>query len=144
MAKTLALDLMAVLGMAASAPEVARVIAENAFHDTYDDPPFRRYVGAEKQGVDLLFEDKRVIDVQIYVQATGSYSAFAQPLPFGIEKGMTQRQIHHLLGPPIKCDHIDSQYLLSDGEVRLVVVYDKKGVVRYLSAGLPPSRRQTH
>jgi hypothetical protein len=132
--KSLASDLLAVLGKNASNPKVVRAVAEHALDDVWEDPElFRRYVGSEKKGVDLLFKDDRVVDVQIHVQPTKGYCAFAEPLPFGIQKGMTQQQVHELLGTPQAADSIDSKYLMRDRNFRLAVVYDSTGVVRYLS-----------
>lgn len=135
--KSLASDLIALLGKGVADQEVRRAIADHALRDVYDDPPFCRYIGSKGKGVDLLFENDRAVDVQIHVQPTKVYSEFAEPLPFGLRKGMNQAQVDQLLGKSQAADEFDSQYLLHDGQVRLTVVYDKQGVVRYLSVGLP-------
>jgi hypothetical protein len=133
--KTVASDLLAVLGKKASDPEVVRAVAEHALDHVYDDPPLRRYVGSQEQGAALLFNKDRVVDVQIYVQPTKLYHALAGPLPFGLQKGMTRQQVHELLGSP-EIDDFDSQYLVRDRNLCLTVVYHKTGVVRYLSVAL--------
>lgn len=131
--KSLASDLLSVSGKRASDAEVKNLIAERALHDSYDDPPFRRYLGSKKLGVDILFQSDRIVDIQIYAQPTNLYSAFEEALPFGIERGMTQQQVHHLLGVPEAFDEFDSKYLMNDKNCLLTVAYDKRGVVRYLS-----------
>ena len=126
-------DLLSVLGKSASDPEVIRVIVDNDLVDSYDDPPFRRYVGSEKKGADLLFDNNRVLDIQIYVQSTGPYSAYSDSLPLGIKKGMTQSEVHQILGAPESSDQFDSKYLMKSENAKLTVTYDDKGVVRYMS-----------
>jgi hypothetical protein len=142
---SLASDLISVLGKYDTDADVRRVIAEHDLLDTFDDPPlWRRYVGSDRKGIDLLFEEGRVIDVQVFVEPDASHSAFSADLPFGIQRGMTQQQIHELLGEPESSDEIDSRYFMVDYPLRLMVVYDRTGTVRYLSLCLPedvPGRR---
>ena len=136
---SLASDLIALLGKSPTDPDVRRAIAAYDLVDVDDDPPSRRYVGSEKKGVDVLFESDRVIDIQFYVRPTKPYSAFSEPLPFGIRAGMTQNQVHHLLGEPNSYDKFDSKYFMRNGEkaIQVTVVYNTAMVVEYLSVGLP-------
>jgi hypothetical protein len=134
---SLASDLISVLGKYDTDAEVLRVIAEHDLSDAAEDPPWRRYVGSCRKGVDLLFEEGRIIDLQVFVEPDASHSSFSATLPFGIQRGMTQQQIHALLGTPDASDEIDSRYFMKDRPLRLMVVYDRTGIVRYLSLCLP-------
>ena len=138
-------DLISVLGKHDTDAEVLRIIAEHDLNDTDEDPSsWRRYVGSGRKGVDLLFEEGRIIDLQVFVEPDTFHSAFPAALPFGIQRGMTQRQIHDLLGEPDSSDKIDSRYFVNDPPLRLMVVYDQTSIVRYLSLCLPediPGRR---
>jgi hypothetical protein len=134
-------DLLSTLGKGAAGAEVRQAIADYDLVDVYDDPPFRRYVGSKSRGLCLLFENDRVIDIQIYARPTKSYSEFSDPLPFEIQKGSNQQQVHQLLGKPEIFDQFDSKYTMKDGAVRLTIVYNNSGVVRYLSIALPKELR---
>ncbi len=87
--------------------------------------------------MNLLFDNDQAVDVQIHVQPTKLHSEFAEPLPFGLQKGMNRQQVHQLLGKPEAADEFDSCYLIQDRRVQLIVVFDERDVVRYLSVGLP-------
>ena len=126
-------ELLSLLGKKATSNEVANVIHKYNLIDVYDDPPGRKYVGSSEAGVDLLFENDEVFDIQIYVQGTKTHTAFSEGLPFEVRRGMTEKQIHALFGEPGFKDVVGSKYLLSDGSARLAVVYDKSRVVSYLS-----------
>jgi hypothetical protein len=135
---SLASDLISVLGKHDADAEVSRVVAKHDLVDTVEDQPlWRRYVGSNRKGVDLLLEEGRIVDLQVFVEPDASHSAFSAPLPFGIQRGMTQKQIHRLLGEPDSADEIGSRYFMKDRPLRLMVVYDQSGIVRYLSLCLP-------
>ncbi|PPK44430.1 hypothetical protein B0G57_10810 [Trinickia symbiotica] len=126
-------DLISILGKATSAAEVVDVVNRYGLRDVYDDPPFRRYVGSSEKGVDLLFENEKVLDIQIYAQRSQTHMPFPVELPFGIKAGMTDKQIHALLGEPEIRDSIGSKYTALEGLAKLTIVYDKSNVVSYVS-----------
>lgn len=134
---TAASDLIAVLGKASGEPEFKRVTSAHGLADVIDDPPSRSYVNAKKKGIGVMLEDDEVIDVQIYVQPTKMFGAYQEPLPFGLRAGMTQEQVHQVLGKADRFDEYDSHYLMSAENLKLTVVYDRSGVVRYLSVARP-------
>ena len=136
MTSSLSSMLLGILGKNVASPEVEQVIKEYALADIQDDPPSRRYLGSMSSGLSLLFHDDRLIDVQFYAKPTKKYQSYAQPLPFGIEKGMRQEGIHRILGEPAKSDETYSRYLRLNDGIKLVIEYDKTGVVRYVSASL--------
>ena len=126
-------DLISILGKAASSAEVANVVNDYALLDAYDDPPFRRYLGSSQKGVDLLFENEKVLDIQIFIQRSETHAPFSGELPFGVKVGMTDRDVHSVIGEPELRDSIGSKYTVFNGMAKLTVVYDKSNVVSYLS-----------
>ena len=126
-------DLISILGKDASSTEVASVVNGYALLDAYDDPPFRRYLGSSLKGVDLLFENEKVLDIQLFVQRSETHASFSDELPFGVKIGMTDKDIHSVLGEPEFRDSVGSKYKVFNGDAKLTVVYDKSGVVSYLS-----------
>lgn len=126
-------DLISVLGKDASSAEVASVVNRYALLDAYDDPPFRRYLGSSQRGVDLLFENEKVLDIQFFVQRSETHAPFSDELPFGVKVGMSDKDIHSVLGEPELRDSVGSKYTVLSGTAKLTVVYDKSGFVSYLS-----------
>ena len=126
-------DLILLLGKPADDPTVVRSIESHELNDVFDDPPLWRYVGSMLKGADLLFEEDRVIDVQIHTKPTKTRNATPEELPFGLKSGMSQHQVHEVLGAPYQETRYDSRYMMSNPKVRLIVAYDDGGVVRYLS-----------
>jgi hypothetical protein len=125
--------LLPLLGKGMDDPGVSRAISDLGLVDTYEPDPLTRYVGSDKRGIHLCFDNSRLVDIQIHVQPTEDYSAFADALPFGIQKGMSQDEIHKLLGEPYEFDKFDSRYLMENGRARLLVAYDDSLLVKYLS-----------
>ena len=132
---TMATDLISLLGKNSADPEVQQAISRNGLSDVYDDPPMWRYVSSRSKGICLLFEDERMIDVQIYVQPTKLYSAFADTLPLGIRSGMERKQVHDVMGEPASSDAITNHFYLEDQNRRVTIRYDGQGVLSYLSVG---------
>ena len=131
-------QLIPALGKGMDEPAVRQAISDQGFVDIQEDPEVRtHYVGSKKRGIALLFEDNRLVDIQIFLQPSTSYSAFTDELPFGIQRGMSQDEIHKLLGEPKTFDKIDSQYSMENGRIHFYVRYDKSLLVSYLSIGLP-------
>lgn len=126
-------NLLSTFGKDFASSEVTDVSQRHGLGDIYDDPPFRRYVGSAEKGVDLLFENNKVFDIQIYVRGTKTHSAFSDELPFRMQRGMTDKRVHILLGKPESYDAVGSKYTLFDGAAKLTVVYDNSKVVSYLS-----------
>jgi hypothetical protein len=87
-------DLISILGMDVKRNEVSSVVNRHALNDSYNDPPFRYYLGASEKGIDLLFDNDRLLDIQIFVQKSSSHKAFADALPFGIQANMDDKDIH--------------------------------------------------
>lgn len=115
-------SLIDLLGKTADSREVAAFAAEFGPLESQDSPPFRVYLGAPDKGIDLLVEHGKVLDVQIRARASKTYKPFAGELPFGLQPGMTQNQVHQALGVPMVSDEFDSRYELRPGIV-LVVCY---------------------
>ena len=129
--------LIPLLGKDMDDPDVKKAIIDLELGDIYDDPEMgRRYIGADKKGITLLFEDNLFDTIQIHVRPSGSYSAFPDPLPFGIQREVSQDEIHKLLGAPEAFDKLDSRYSIENGRLRLIVWYNDSLRVRYLSIGL--------
>ncbi len=108
-------DLISILGKDASSAEVVSVVNGYALLDSYNDPPFRHYLGSSQKGVDLLFENGRVLDIQFFVQRSETHEPFSGELPFGVKVDMTDRDIHSLLGEPELRDSIGSKYTVLNG-----------------------------
>lgn len=128
-------ELISIIGKHATSEEVKNLLIEHALLDLYEDPPFRRYVGSSSKGVDILFDNDVVIDIQIFVEASQTHSSFSSELPFGIKVGMTEKDIVNLLGEPDIRDLVGSKYTMLNRTIRLTVVYDNKNIVSYLSMG---------
>jgi hypothetical protein len=77
---TAAADLIAVLGKAATEPEVVRPIADHGLADVFETPPSRKYVGAKKKGIALLLQGNQVIDAQRDLALFECCSAGALPI----------------------------------------------------------------
>lgn len=125
-------DLMSTLGKTASSSEFKEVVNSYALSDVYDDPPFRKYVGSSQRGIDLLLENDIVLDIQFFVQRSETHAPFADALPFGLQSGMTDKEVHSLLGKPDVRDTIGSRYTIFGGSAKLNVVYDKFDVINYV------------
>ena len=129
-------DVVAAVGKMSNASEISAVLNSIAPNRVSEDPPFRRYVGSPPKGIDLLFENGRVISVQIYTQATSTFSAYCDELPFGLERLMNQADVHRLLGAPVESSNLSSRYELTERGVKLVVTYDGSSNIRLLSIGV--------
>ncbi len=132
-------ELLSALGMNINDTDVKTLIFRHELLDLYDDPPFRQYVGSDEKGVDLLLDDGRVVDVQFHVTGSATRSAFAGELPLGLQSGMTQADVHALLGNPDKFDTTCSQYQLPDMDAKLSASFNRAGILEYISVGLPLS-----
>ena len=135
-------ELLQALGKDIGSPEASNAIRRFNLTDTQDSPPFRHYQGSRANGLDFLVENGRVIDIQIFVQPAQAYSAFAGALPFGIQAGMSQAQVHELLGEPAKSDEFDSKYEMPEMGARVTISYDDFSRVKYLSIAVPKQRQR--
>jgi hypothetical protein len=133
---SLMLELLNLLGKHVNSREVTRVVHDWNLSSIYDDPPFRQYIGSKTIGLNLLFHEGTLIDVQFHVKATTNSQAFAGALPFGLTRGMFQNEVHKLLGEPVKSNTSQSFYTISEPPVKFVVEYDGSNEMRYISAGL--------
>jgi hypothetical protein len=129
-------DLLDVVGKNAKSAEALDAIEQFSLTEVDDDPPFRSYVGSRANGLDLLIENERVIAAQIFVQAIQGFSAFPYQLPLGLQKGMSQKDVHQLLGEPLESDEFDSKFGFPAIGVRLVVNFDKSSTITYLNIGI--------
>ena len=118
-----------------SSPEVRDAIEKYALTEVQEDPPFRRYYISRQGGLDLLAENDQVVDIQIFVQPKKRFSAFGESLPFALEKGMNQAQVHQLLGPPAQSDEFDSKYEMPEIGAKLSVSFDDSTNLKYISIG---------
>jgi hypothetical protein len=130
---SLLLDAVSLLGQLASAEKVQDLVERLSAVERYDDPPLRHYLSAPQNGVSLLFEDNRLIDVQVFVEATKTKASCPLALPFGLQRGMRQTDLHRALGEPTSSDEIDSRYELDRYGARLLAAYDQTGLLKYLS-----------
>jgi len=131
-------ELINVLGKEVASPEMQAAIAKHGL--TNPKTGARRYY-ASKKGFDLLAEAGQLVDIQIFVQPKGRL-AFSEPLPFGIQKGMSQEQVHQLLGPPAKSSKFDSLYEMPEIGARMMVCYDDSLNVKYISIAVPKELRK--
>jgi hypothetical protein len=83
-------DIAVAIGKALGSSDVTDVLNSLAPVRVVEDPPFRTYIGSPKKGVDLLFENDRVVSIQIYTQATRTFSPFRGTLPLGLMMSMKQ------------------------------------------------------
>ena len=127
--QSLTTDLLNVLGEHAGSPAVTSIVQNYI----YDDPPFRRYIGSNALGLDLLFNEDTLIDVQLHIKPTTHTQAFKGTLPLGLEKGMTKSAVHQFLGQPERSSESHSVYLMSEPRVQLVIEYTAAGEMRYVS-----------
>lgn len=134
---SLLLDAVSALGELESSPKASDVILRLGAQERFDDPPFRHYLIASQNGVSLLFENDRLLDVQVSVEASKTEAPCPLVLPFGLMRGMHQADVHRTLGQPTSSDDIDSCYDLDAYAARLVAVYNSDGLLRYLSFGRP-------
>src|SRR6187551_1907086 len=116
-------DVVAAVGKMGDASETATLLDSMEPIRVSEDPPFRRYVGSSQKGIDLLFENDRVISVQIYTRPTSTFSAYSDELPFGLRNTMRQTDVHKLLGAPDDSSNLSSKYGLSEHGVKLVIIY---------------------
>lgn len=130
---TLILEAIAALGDVQSAQTTTDVISRIGAAERCDDPPFRHYLSASQKGVSLLFENGRLLDVQVAVEPTKSKASCPLALPFGLARGMRQADVHRMLGQPAESDQTDSRYYLHEHGTRLFAAYDSNGLLRYLS-----------
>lgn len=128
------------LGHTSSASNVRDIVEQLGANERYDDPPFRHYLSASRIGVSLLFEEDRLIDVQVFVEATKTKASCTLDLPFGLQRGMDQSSLHAALGEPASSDALDSRYLLDSYGARLLAAYDQTGRLRYLSFAPIPKK----
>jgi hypothetical protein len=126
-------DVVAAAGKAEGAAEVVDVLNSIAPVRVSVDPPFRRYVGSPSRGIDLLFDNERVISVQIYVQGTRTFSAYSDELPFGLQGAKSQADVHQVLGVPTESSNISSKYVLNERGVKVMATYDGSMNMRLLS-----------
>lgn len=126
-------NLLGVLGRDVTSDVVDNAIQTYQLTEIDESPPFRCYHSSSRRGLSLLADHDRIIDIQIYVQAIQGFSAFDDPLPFGIRPGMQQGEVHELLGPPTRSDEFDSQYELPELGAKLTAEYDDSSKVKYLS-----------
>jgi hypothetical protein len=129
-------DLLESLGSNATSPKLVTIIRDLNLVDVQDDPPFRRYVGSKTAGLSLLFNEEQLHDVQFFVKPTKSYQACTLSLPYGLTRDMSQEETHKLLGVPSRHDSTYSRYLMNGENVKLVIEYDKSGLIRYVSASV--------
>jgi hypothetical protein len=128
-------DIAVAIGKALGSSDVTDVLNSLAPVRVVEDPPFRTYIGSPKKGVDLLFENDRVVSIQIYTQATRTFSPFRGTLPLGLMMSMKQPDVHALLGVPAQSSNVSSKYLLTASSVALVLTYDEMLSIRLLSMG---------
>lgn len=121
------------LGKQRSSADVVDAAARFGLTEVMEDPPSRQYLISRERGLDLLLEDDHVVAVQIFVQATRKFSAFSGILPLGLKSGMSQTDIHQVLGAPIESDAHDSKYYLPNTKAKLVVTFDDSATIKYLS-----------
>jgi hypothetical protein len=127
------IDALAHLTKPAAAAEIQALVERLAAAERQDDPPFRYYLIARPNGVSLLFEDDRLIDVQVFVEPTKKFSSCPLDLPFGLRRGMNQAEVHGTLGVPETSDETDSRYVLAAHSARLLAAYNDVGLLTYLS-----------
>jgi hypothetical protein len=136
----MAVELISLIGKSAADPEMMRAVAEYSLSDIYDTHPGRRYVASHMKGVALVFENDCMTAVQIFVAPTDPFSAYSEMLPFMLRRGMSEAQVHELLGSPEKSNIVQSHFLLCQGELFATVEYDQAGVMKYLSVTTPTFR----
>jgi hypothetical protein len=133
---SLSSELLNILGKEINSLEVREVINRFNLSFNTEDPPFRHYIGSKELGLSLLFHNDQLIDVQFFLKPTKLFQAFDLSLPYDLAKGMTQKEIHQLLGDPLKSDETHSKYLMPRDGVNLTVEFDKNNIIRYMSAAL--------
>jgi len=113
--------LLKVLRKEVASAEVRDAIKKYALTGAKSTKPSRRFYASRKKGFNLLAEDGRIIDIQVYVESKEKYAAFSDPLPFGLKKDMDQKQVHQLLGEPVMSDEIQSKHEMKPIGARLMV-----------------------
>lgn len=121
------------LGKKKSSTEVVEASQQFSLNEVMDDPPSRQYLISRESGIDLLLDDGCVVAVQIFVQATRKFSAFSGELPLGLKNGMSQEDVHQMLGKPIGSDIYDSRYNIFASNAKLIVTFDESSKIKYMS-----------
>ena len=132
----MAINIKDVIGHDYTSIEVQKFVREYSLDEVYDDPPLRRYVGSQKKGVDLLFENNRLTAIQIFVRPAQGFLAFPGEIPFEIKGDMNQDQVHQVLGAPNATDHLASKYQFSDFHAKLAVNFNEKSEITYLNISI--------
>jgi hypothetical protein len=125
--------LIDLLGKQTTSDEARITIEKYGLHEVEDAPPFRRYIGSKRNGLDLLFENDLVIAIQIFVIPMRGFSKFPDALPFGLLEHMNSEDVLCSLGSPSAHDEYSSTYVF--GHIKLVVNYDKMSQITYLNIG---------
>ena len=116
-------NLFAILGKNISSNEVLELLDEIAPVRISEAPPFRSYIGSPEQGIDLVVESERIRAVQIYTRGTSTFRPYGRDLPLGIRVGMTQANLHQLLGLPFKESDVASHFLISKFEAKMTISF---------------------
>jgi hypothetical protein len=126
-------NFISAIGKSEDSQQVHNLIIEHELVDVYDDPPFRRYIGSRRRGLDFLFEEGVVIDFQIHVVQTKTRSAFVGELPFGLVAGMNREAVHKHLNAPLMTNEYSSHYAFPELGVKITACYSTNGNLRYIS-----------
>jgi hypothetical protein len=118
-------ELIYLLGHSENQSDVKGSVIQLGLHDVEEDPPYREYVGSKNFGVDVLFENGAMKAVHIFTKDMQGFLACTWALPFGLAPGMSQEEVHRVLGEPSSFDAFDSEYVQMPPGVRLKINYDK-------------------
>lgn len=126
-------DLTSVLGQDVKSAAVTNAIKKYGMDKTQRSPPSGCYYISRKAGVTLFADEGKVVDIQINVQPSKPNSAFSGELPRGLKAGMTQAQVHKLLGKPTEKNEIQSHYRELDDGTKMVLEFDGESKLKYMS-----------
>lgn len=126
-------DVLTALGQLESDTQVQKLLSAYALTERQDDPPLRHYLMSRSNGLSFLFEDGVLRDIQVFAQHTKSFAACPYAMPLGLRQGMTQAEVHEILGKPFSSDAFDSRYVLDLYGAQLFVEYDMNSAICYLS-----------
>ena len=108
------MNFVEILGKFDTDPAVKQFFQQYRLDDESDAQPFRRYVGSQSRGIDMVLERGRVLSVQVYLLPSGGFERCTEDLPFGLKADMNQEQIHTLLGINASSEGNFSQWQVDD------------------------------
>jgi hypothetical protein len=96
--------LIAVIGLPVTADAVHALIVADRLAASVEPEdwsvPRREYLSGQTSGYTLTHEEGRVVNVAIYAEPAEGFAAFSAPLPGGLARGSTRKEVRARFGAP--------------------------------------------